>query len=100
MRSVSRANRRLARDTERTDSYYRDLLRQIGKRIARRTPGAEAAEKERSRVAATQLDRAAKLEDLARKYSLKIRIQPGDVLVVPLPVREISARLIRKKPEA
>src|ERR1035437_3860210 len=68
------ANRRLARDTERIDSYYRDLLRQIGKRIARRTPGAEAAEKERSRVAATQLDRA-KLEDLARKYSLKIRIQ-------------------------
>ena len=93
------ANRRLARDTERIDSYYRDLLRQIGKRIARRASGAEAAEKERGRVAATQLDRAAKLEDLVRKYSLKIRIQPGDVLAVPLPVREISARLIRKKAE-
>jgi len=36
---------------------------------------------------------------LARKYSLRIRIDPGDVLVVPLPVREISVRIIRKKNE-
>jgi len=93
------ANRRLARDTERIDSYYKDLLSQIGKRIARRAADAEAAGKERSRVSATELDRAAKLEDLVRKYSLKIRIQPGDVLIVSLPVREISARLIRKKAE-
>jgi hypothetical protein len=93
------ANRRLARDTERIDSYYKDLLSQIGKRMTRRAADPEAAEKERSRAAATQLDRAAKLEDLVRKYSLKIRIQPGDVLAVLLPVREISTRLIRKKAE-
>jgi hypothetical protein len=93
------ANRRLARDTERIDSYYKDLLSQIGKRIARRAADPDAADKERSRAAATQLDRAAKLEDLVRKYSLKIRVQPGDVLAVSLPVREISARLIRKKAE-
>src|ERR1019366_8060150 len=66
---------------------------------ARRAAEPDAAEKERSRVAATQLDRAAKLDDLVRKYSLKIRIQPRDVLAVSLPVREISARLIRKKAE-
>ena len=93
------ANRRLARDSERIDSYYKDLLSQIGKRIARRAADPDAAMRERSRVAATQLDRAAKLEDLVRKYSLKIRVQPGDVLAVHLPVREISARLIRKKAE-
>ncbi len=93
------SNRRLARDTERIDSYYKDLLSQIGKRIARRAGDAGTAEKERSRAAATQLDRTAKLEDLVRKYSLKIRIQPGDVLAVSLPVREISARIIRKKAE-
>jgi hypothetical protein len=45
------------------------------------------------------VDRAAKLEDLARKYSLRICVEPGDVLVVPLPVLEISARLIRRKAE-
>jgi hypothetical protein len=93
------ANRRLARDTERIDSYYKDLLRQIEKRIARRAASAEAVEREHGRAAATELDRAAKLEDLVRKYSLKIRVQPGDVLAVGLPVREISARLIRKKAE-
>jgi len=93
------ANRRLARDTERIDAYYRDLLRQIEKRLSRRTADMQAAEKERSRAAATRLDRAAKLDDLARKYSLRIRVEPGDVLVAPLPVLEISARLIRKKAE-
>ena len=93
------ANRRLARDAERLHSYYRDLLLQIDQRIARRAADASAVEKERTRAAATRLDRAAKLEDLTRKYSLKIRIEPGDVLTVSLPVVEIAARVIRKKAE-
>lgn len=93
------ANRRLARDTERIDAYYRDLLRQIRKRMSRHEGDAPALEKERSRAAATELDHQAKLEDLARKYSLKIRVEPGDVLALSLPVQEISIRLIRKKAE-
>jgi hypothetical protein len=93
------ANRRLARDSERIHSYYRDLLRQIEKRIARHSGDPKAEEKERSRAAATELDRAAKLEDVVRKYSLKIRIEAGDVLVVSLPVREIAVHVIRKKAE-
>ena len=93
------ANRRLARDSERIHSYYRDLLRQIEKRIARHSGDPKAEEKERSRAAATELDRAAKLEDVVRKYSLKIRIEAGDVLVVTLPVREIGVQMIRKKAE-
>jgi hypothetical protein len=93
------ANRRLARDSERIDTCYRDLQRQIQKRIARHASDPQAAEKERSRAAATELDRTAKLDDLARRYSLKIRIEPGDVLALTLPVREIQARVIRKKTE-
>jgi len=93
------ANRRLARDAERIDAYYSGLLRQIQKRISRHEANPETAAKERSRATATELDRAAKLEDLKRKYSLKIRVDPGDVLVLSLPVREISVRLIRKKAE-
>ena len=93
------ANRRLGRDTERIHAYYENLLRQIGKRISRHGGDPKAEEKERTRAAATQLDRAAKLEDLARKYALRIRIDPGDVLVLSLPVREISIRIMRKKAE-
>ncbi|HTX35072.1 MAG TPA: hypothetical protein VME43_08620 [Bryobacteraceae bacterium] len=93
------ANRRLARDSDRINTYYGDLQRQIAKRIARHSGDPPAAEKERSRAAATELDRAAKLDDLARRYSLKIRIEPGDVLAVTLPVREIQVRVIRKKAE-
>jgi hypothetical protein len=89
------ANRRLARDSERMESYYGGLLAQIEKRAARR----DAAEKDRSRIAATRLDRAAKMEDLVRKYSLRVQLTLTDVLAVRLPVRAISARLVRKKEE-
>jgi hypothetical protein len=91
------ANRRLARDAERIDGYYADLQRQIAKRVARHAGDTVAEEKERSRAAATELDHKAKLEDLTRKYSLKIRVEAGDVLIIPLPVQELSVRLIRKK---
>jgi hypothetical protein len=83
----------------RINTYYHDLLRQIEKRIARHKGDAAASAKERSRAAATELDRTAKLDDLAAKYALKIRIGPGDVLTAPLPVRELSVRVIRKKAE-
>lgn len=105
------ANRRLARDCERVESYYRGLLAQIDKRIRRKSAetlpnaganeGAKegAVEKERSRAEATELDRTAKLDDLVRKYSLRVQIQLVSVLVMRLPVREIVVRLIRKKEE-
>jgi hypothetical protein len=97
------ANRRLARDCERVESYYRGLLAQIAKRIKRKSGDAAAAEgsveKEQSRAAATELDRNAKLEDLVRKYSLRVQVQPVSVLALRLPVREVVVRLIRKKEE-
>jgi hypothetical protein len=93
------ANRRLARDCERMESYYAGMLAQLEKRAARRTAEPQAADKDRSRIEATKLDRAAKLEDLVRKYSLRVQLELTDVLVVSLPVRTISVRLIRKKAE-
>ena len=93
------ANRRLKRDSERVESYYRGLLAQIKKRVQRRATDPEAAEKEQSRAAATELDRAAKLEDLTRKYSIRVHLELTDILTVSLPVREIRVRLIRKKEE-
>jgi hypothetical protein len=93
------ANRRLARDCERMESYYSGMLTQLEKRAARRGAEPQAAEKDRSRIAATKIDRAAKLEDLVRKYSLRVQLELTDVLVVSLPVRTISVRLIRKKEE-
>ena len=93
------ANRRLARDCERMESYYSGMLAQLEKRAARRGAEPQAAEKDRGRIAATQLDRAAKLEDLVRKYSLRVQMELTDVLIVSLPVRTISVRLIRKKEE-
>ncbi len=93
------ANRRLARDCQRVESYYKGLLAQIAKRIARKAGDASAVEKERSRSDATERDRSAKLEDLVRKYSLRVHLELTSVLVMRLPVREIVVRLIRKKEE-
>jgi len=94
----SAANRRLARDVARVEAYYRGLLAQIEKRISR-APSEPALEKERSRARATELDRASKLEDLRRKYSLRVRIKPTDVLAIRAPAREIRVRLMRRKEE-
>lgn len=93
------ANRRLARDIERVESYYAGLAAQIGKRLAKRAADPQATEKERSRAAATEADRAGKIEDLVRKHSLKVRIALAGCLLATLPVREISVLLIRKKEE-
>lgn len=97
--SEENANRRLARDTGRVESYYRGLLAQIEKRAARHGDSTEAAEKERGRARATQADRIAKLDDLRRKYSLRIQIDLAVLLAVRAPVRRISLRLIRKREE-
>lgn len=93
------ANRRLARDTARVEAYYAGLVAQLEKRVAKRAGDAGAAEKERGRVRATEADRASKLEDLRRKYALRIRIEPAALLAVRAPARRISVRLIRKKEE-
>lgn len=93
------ANRRLARDIARVESYYEGLAAQIRKRLARRAGDPEAAAKERSRALATEADRATKIEDLVRKYSLRVRIGLAGCLLLALPVREIAVLLIRKKEE-
>lgn len=93
------SNRRFARDFERVESYYHGLLAQIEKRAAKRAGDSEAVEKERSRARATEADRVAKLEDLRRKYSLRIQVSLAAALSVRAPVRHIAVRLIRKKAE-
>jgi hypothetical protein len=93
------ANRRLARDYERMESYYSGMLAQVEKRAARRVADPQAAEKERARIAALRLDHAAKLKDLIRKYSLRVQFELTDVLIVSLPVHAISVKLLRKKEE-
>lgn len=93
------ANRRLARDAERVESYYAGLLAQAEKRVAKRANDPAAAEKERSRARAVEADRTAKLEDLRRKYALRIRTDLAALLAARAPVRQISLRLIRKKEE-
>ena len=50
-------------------------------------------------MTATRLDRAAKLEDLIRKYSLRVQFELTDVLVVLLPVdRREAATQERRAP--
>jgi hypothetical protein len=91
------ANRRLARDVARVESYYAALAEQIRKRMAKRAGDPAAVEKERGRALATEADRATKIEDLVRKYSLRVRVKLAGCLVVSAPVREIPLLLIRKK---
>jgi len=66
-------------------------------RIARRAEDVAKAEPERSRLRATEANRVAKLEDLRRKYSLRLPLDLAAVLTVRAPARRISVRLIREQ---
>ena len=69
--------RRLAPASRLWTSQFRmtqTSVRCIQKRIARKSPDPDTRAKERSRAEATELDRLAKLEDLRRKYSLRVRL--------------------------
>ena len=52
-----------------------------------------------SRDFATELDRVAKLEDLVRKFSPRARLNLAGLLVLTLPVEEMTVRLTHKKEE-
>ncbi len=92
------ANRRLDRDRARVQGYYDGMAAQLRKRMVRAaTPAAK--EKESGRLEAIELDRAAKLDDLLRKYALRASLSVAGLLVLWLPVHEMKVRLIRKKSE-
>jgi hypothetical protein len=86
--------RRRDRERARIDEYFASLIgeaRQPRRQVARNAVGA--------RVTALHAEHAAKLRDLATRYTLRVRIDPIALVAIAARVAEIRLRLRRRKGE-
>ncbi len=86
--------RRFARDRERLEEYFAELLSELDRRSARgRANPADAVDKRR----VLERERAAKLEALSARYVLRLELKPVALLLVEAPVFRIALELRRRK---
>lgn len=85
-------DRRISRDARRIREYYELLVNEAAKiRGNQRTSSAEA------KLAATKADYRVKMEDLARKYEVLVKVVPQQVLHLKIPVHRLNVKLLRRK---
>jgi hypothetical protein len=89
---VEGAARRLARDRQRLDEYFADLLSELERR-ARRSAGSAVAEKRE----ALERERASKLEALAARHVLRFRVAPVAAALVQAPAWAVPLAIKRRK---
>jgi hypothetical protein len=87
-------DRRLLRDRERIENYFKNLEEELGRRKGRR--GADPAAIKDKRAAMAR-DRSAKLESLSARFSLRIEIRPVAAVLLEVPVSLVSLVLKRRK---
>ncbi len=86
--------RRFARDRERLEGYFTDLLSELDQRAARgRSTAAEVREKRQ----VLEQERSAKLEALSARYVMRVEIEPVALLLVETPVYLVPLDLRRRK---
>jgi hypothetical protein len=86
--------RRSERDRERLEGYFAELLSELDARVRRgRVAAAEAEEKRR----VLERERAAKLDELAARYAVRIELAPVAALLVESSVTRLPLELRRRK---
>lgn len=86
--------RRLARDRERIDSYFRGLESELERRKGRRGTAPDAIGEKRAAIAR---EREAKIEALTVRYNLRIEIRPIATVLFETPVVLVNLGLKRRK---
>ncbi len=89
--------RKLNRDATRASDYYDAIVDQISEKIERLDSDSEQLELERSRKAATIMEKERKILDLEQRYSLKVEASLHSALVIWLQTVHVECELIRKK---
>jgi hypothetical protein len=87
-------DRRRDRERARIDGYFSSLIAEA--RQPRRQVPRDAIE---ARIAALRAEHAAKLRDLAARYTLRVRIAPVALAAITVRVAELRMRLRRRKGE-
>lgn len=91
--------RRLARDQDRLHAYHDDLHREALSRAAQLPEGDAGRERQAMRAAAVARDYQAKLDDLARKYALRVTVAWVQTTELVIPVHRLTVQVRRRKAE-
>ncbi|MFQ5599150.1 MAG: hypothetical protein ACE5G2_01210 [Candidatus Krumholzibacteriia bacterium] len=91
---AARMERRLQRDTRRVDAYYQALLQEVERGRTRRR---EAPEVLNDKLAAIEAEKQRRRQDLQRRYSIALRLELLDVLVLRVLGLALRVRLQRRK---
>lgn len=91
--------RRLARDQARLYDYHNQLLQDAARRQAALPEGDGRRERERQRGEAIAREYRARLDDLARKYALKVAAEWAQTLELVMPVQRLELLIRRRKGE-
>lgn len=85
--------RRLQRDIANLDEYYTSLKQEMQKSLEK--PGlSEAARSDRqAKIEAIPSELASKKDDLVKKYSIKVRLQPAAAMHIRTPAKKLACRL-------
>lgn len=89
--------RRLARDQDRLHQYHNDLHRTAMQRAVALPEGDPRRLREEQRVAAIAREYSAKLDDLARQYATRVRIEWVQTLELVMPVHRLAVQIRRRK---
>ena len=89
--------RRLARDQDRLHQYHNELHRTAMSRAIALPEGDPKRLREEQRAAAVAREYGAKLEDLARQYATRVRIEWVQTLELIMPVHRLSVQIRRRK---
>lgn len=96
---VKGLQRRLARDLDRLHAYHNDLHHEAALRAAQLAAGDAGRQREAQRIAAIAQDYRAKLDDLGRKYALRVTARWVQTLDLVLPVQRLTVQIRRRKAE-
>lgn len=96
---VAGLRRRLARDLDRLHAYHNDLHREASHRPAQPAEGDAGQQRENLRVAAIAQEYRAKLDDLARKYAVRVTVEWVQTLELVMPVHRLTVQIRRRKAE-
>jgi len=96
---VKGLQRRLARDLDRLHAYHSELHREAALRAAQLAERDAGRQREAQRIAAIARDYRAKVEDLERKYALRVTVRWVQTLELVLPVQRLTVQIRRRKAE-
>ena len=94
---VTGMQRRLARDQDRLHEYHNELHRAAMARAVALPDGDAKRQREEQRAAAIAREYTAKLDDLARQYATRVRVEWVQTLELVMPVHRLAIQVRRRK---